>query len=274
VYADGVVHLGDTVSLSMGSKYDDNVIYAEISKYMNTLALANKNFFPVNGNHDGEDANYFKEKRWYGDTLRGVHNYAVQEGTNAFYYKDFDRINTRCIFLSWTDSIDDTTYWNITERQLQWLIETLNNVQNNTHIIVFCHAMPCDVGQTDIEGILNAFSEHSNYSNGNISCDFSEQEGTKLVAWINGHYHRDFVAESGWSFTDSKGKVWSNNLFCPVINIGAAMLIDETVEWGDTPSRTQGQKSQDLWDTMIYRPDLNKIYMVRFGAGEDREIDV
>ena len=40
------------------------------------------------------------------------------------------------------------------------------------------------------------------------------------------------------------------------------------------PARKSKTVTQDAWDTMVYRPDLNKIYMIRFGAGEDREIDV
>lgn len=39
-------------------------------------------------------------------------------------------------------------------------------------------------------------------------------------------------------------------------------------------TREDEKTSQDCWDVMVYVPDEEKIYLVRFGAGEDREIDL
>ena len=31
---------------------------------------------------------------------------------------------------------------------------------------------------------------------------------------------------------------------------------------------------QEAWDILVYRPDLKRIYLIRFGSGEVREIDL
>ena len=261
IYCDGVIHLGDIPSLSIGSTTNDDIIYAEMSKYLNTLALANKNFFPVNGNHDGESANHFKEARWYGIAGRITENNCIREGIAPYYYWNHKLTNTRCIFLAFPDSIDTTTYWNMTQRQLDWLRDTALDVQDGWNVIMFCHCMPLDMtNKNEVESICNNFnSTHSN---------------SKILVWINGHHHRDHIAPAGWTFTDSKGTTITNGLSFPIVNIGANLLIKETMEWGEAPARGDNSVTQDLWDTMIYRPDLNKIFFIRFGAGDDRELTV
>ena len=104
--------------------------------------------------------------------------------------------------------------------------------------------------------------------------DFSGKTGTKSVAWVCGHEHYDLIVEP-----KDKTVYPNNNLDCPIIVIcchyryGARGSVPGA-SYYDMAYRTQLNANRDLWDTLIYRKDQSKIYMIRFGAGEDRIINV
>jgi hypothetical protein len=114
-----------------------------------------------------------------------------------------------------------------------------------------------------------------------ISADFTSKTETKAVAWVCAHGHFDRITTDNTYITDF-------DLCCPIIQTacakvecreGAEHLPDDDsngIPDADTimQPRTPRTVTQDLWDTLVYRKDENKIYMIRFGAGDDRVIDL
>ncbi len=45
-------------------------------------------------------------------------------------------------------------------------------------------------------------------------------------------------------------------------------------EGAETPERKLGTVSQELWDTLVIKPDEGRIDFIRFGAGKDRMISM
>ena len=159
-------------------------------------------------------------------------------------------------------------------------------------MLVFSHYSPYDrdleeyyyasLIAKEIVKILNAYTNHKEYSFKNsdvsIAIDFTTKTATKAVAWVCGHGHYDRITTDNTYITDF-------SLCCPIIQTACARLEQENEIPDDnadgkndpdvvTPARTTKTVTQDLWDTLVYRQDENKIYMIRFGAGEDREINL
>jgi hypothetical protein len=40
------------------------------------------------------------------------------------------------------------------------------------------------------------------------------------------------------------------------------------------PDRAYGTVTEDLWDAVVFNPGAHTIDLIRFGAGEDRHVDL
>lgn len=291
-FADGVVHLGDMISQSAYTQdgYTDDEIYESLRDYIKKFSSLNRNAYLVNGNHDGHYANHYREKEWYSICGRLNENYVVREAATGYFYVDYPKLKVRTVFFATPDNIDDanTVVYGYTARMLDWFVNKALNVENDYAVIIFTHIAPFFTwyipngmeNLTDFYGICNAFHNHTSYVGVVQSADFSSKSGTKMIAYICGHAHGDAVLAAGETVSgvDQQGNpvTTTNGMPCPVINIGAGVFTTGAMSnYGAVaPARTDRTVTQDLWDTMIFRPDLNKIYMIRFGAGNDREIAI
>ena len=292
-FADAVVHLGDTVAQSMytvdGATNDE--IFATMRMYVKKFNDINRCALIANGNHDGKQANIYQQYEWYSITGRLNEAYTEKDrnGTNYFYI-DYPRIKTRCVFLATPDNIDDnaSAFYGYTPRMLSWLVSEALDTPDDYGVLMFAHIPPFFTwyipngmsNRADFYGVCNAFHNHTSYSGTVQNADFTGKSGTKIVAYICGHAHGDAVLSAGETVSgvDENGNAvtTTNEMPCPVINIGCGLFSTGAMSnYGAVaPARADKTVTQDLWDTMIYRPDLNKIYMIRFGAGNDREISV
>lgn len=291
-HTDGFVHLGDFVAQSMYTEDEatNDEVYATLQEYVKKYSDTNSHAYATNGNHDGKEANIYQQYEWYAICGRNNTDYAVKDGGTNYFYVDYPRINTRCIFMATPDNIDDanTAIFGYSARMLEWLVEEALDTPDNYNVIMFAHIAPfysygmADgmLNRDDFYGICKAYNEQDDYTGTVQNADFTGKSGTKIIAYICGHSHGDAVLEAGETVTgtDAQGDpvTTTNEMPCPVINIGAGFLTTTPMsDYGAVaPARADKTVTQDLWDTMVYRPDLNKIYMVRFGAGNDREIDV
>ena len=288
-FSNGVIHLGDVLYDADGMT--DTEIYATMQTYIMQLADTNQNTYVINGNHDGKEGVKCCQYEWYSICGRMNASRSVAYGGTNYFYVDYPEINTRCIFLATADNIenDSQTIYGYTPRLLNWLSEIALDTPDDYGVIMFAHYAPfftigigSMVNESDFYGVCNAYHNHTTYSSNVLDnpADFTSKSGTKLVAYICGHAHGDKVMAAGETVdgTDGSGNPvrTTNGLDCAFINIGCALFSPYSYSnYGAVaPARTDKTVTQDLWDTMVYRPDLNKIYMIRFGAGNDREIDV
>ena len=279
-FADGAVHLGDMLTPNNSTIYPNwDAVNKHLDDFVGRFRKVNRECFICIGNHDGLESNFVNEFYTYGSMEKFNENYVVREGIAPWYYKDYEKIKTRVAFLAepCRDLIEEgqVNVYQINQNQMQWIADTVFNVEDGWNVLFMCHIHPYSTWGTDgraiFEGLTNAFCEHTTYqySDWGINVDFTTKPHSKVIAFICGHTHADAVITDNSVFSDY-------NLDYPIICIASSNLqVGGNSEQGYTnPTRNYYSVSEDLWDTMVYRPDLGKIYMVRFGAGEDREIDV
>lgn len=275
---DAIVHLGDftdgMLPKRLTRKYVENMI--------RDLELCGTPLYITPGNHD---CNYFRNRqnafsveemrslyRLGGRTTRSLGNGILQKDTEnqillkectdqdrkeAYsgldYFEDFPQFSLRLIFFS---SFDDTApiRYGYTDEQLQWLKEVLVSSVPGTKFLVFSHDAPLSK--------LDYWSFH--IRNGERLLDILEEcnasEAYQVVGFFYGHTHADYIFDE-CSF--------------PVISTGCAKLeyfTDKKPQGAVAWPREADTVTQDLWDSVLIDFDRQRLKMVRFGAGEDREV--
>ena len=279
VYCDALVHLGDMLTPGNSTMFPTfkEVNYL-INKFREYMIDANPTSMMVVGNHDGKYSdNYTDERETYSSMQRFTESYVVRDGISPWYYKDYTKIKTRVVFLATTSYDNSGNYtYGIGQNQAKWMAEKAFNTEDDWHIILIGHIHPYSDftanSTTFLEGLTNAYSNSGTYTDANygITVDFSSKQSTKVVAYLAGHLHQDAIIKDNSYFTNY-------NLSFPIIITATSNNVlggEAALPYATSPGRIAYTVSEDLWDTMIYRRDLNKIYMIRFGAGVDREIDV
>lgn len=174
------------------------------------------------------------------------------------------------------------------ETQLRWLCETALRVPENYRVILAMHTPPTDSladgreyvsgeGNRDLSllrGIIAAYCNKTTYqgtythskttlygyegtwADVNISCDFSNADGTLLGVFC-GHSHRD--------------QLTAEDLPVPVITITCAA----DSPYGESASvRAQGTKDETAMDFVCLNTTTGDIHLIRCGYGSDRTLIV
>lgn len=273
VYAHGIVHMGDVTihgteldgipTVHGQIPFTQEVSSRLISQVRGWMLQANSNVFMVNGNHDGAGGSVPLTNNYHCMATQSAH-LTVREGDNPYYYVDFDFVKVRALFLS-TNTTEDIHVWGISDTQLAWIKRTLLEAPDDYNVLIFSH-----IGTYDIEAFLtnreetaalfNQFHAHKG--------DFKNKTG-RCIAWCCGHWHFDWVVPASFS-----------GLVFPMIEITSSLMHgfipEEHLGYKGyiNPPRMDKTKEQDAWDTLIYRSDTNMLYLVRFGSGTDRVINL
>ena len=295
---DMLVHGGDMVNTQWLWKNPTttNEVYGKvIHDYVNELRKTEiDNIYICMGNHDGGfipnntgsgvGTEYSNYKCFYKNSRQRVSDNKgkiVREGTKPYYYVDFDNLKLRCMFLA-TDMDSLKTDWKgMDYEQAEWIKNTLENIQTDYNVILFTHipitrfytVMSKGGSTTSIVNLLNGFNNHSTVDNqgSSLDADFSNKTG-KILACFSGHYHGDSIILP----SDEKAKF----TFPEITITSGGYLTNKVITTGDfsneadAPAREYGKVTQNAWDGVVYSKTDNKIYLTRFGAGEDRVIDL
>lgn len=252
VKPDGIIHLGDLADGMLGKEqcrhYSDQVL--------NRILGWGLPFYFTIGNHD---SNYFR-KNPARLTLEEQYSYYLQDKVTGsliknqlWYYQDFSQSRLRFLFLHSFDAAQEHRY-GFPPQELEWIRDMLSRVPQDYRVILFSHDAPLarlDYWASEIRngdalmGILEKWQE---------------QSGGRIMAFIHGHTHADFV------YRERK---------FPIISIGASkceFFPDKKPEGSVRHRREMGTAIQELWDTMIIHPKEGSIDFIRFGAGEDRHV--
>lgn len=257
VHYDAVIHLGD---LTDGMSPKD-ITAGYVNRILGDLDRCQAPVYVTPGNHDN---NYFRNRpnAFTAGEMRALYRLSgdgddrgqAPEGERSInYYVDIPRYSVRMIFLTSFDDQEAIRY-GYTEWQLVWLRGTLESAPKGTRFLIFSHDAP-----------LARLDYWSFYvRNGEALLDILEEyngrEEYQVVGLFYGHTHSDYVFER-CSF--------------PVISTGCAKLeymLEKKPDGALTSYREADQVSQELWDSLVIDFEARKLTMVRFGAGEDREI--
>jgi hypothetical protein len=228
--------------------------------------------FIARGNHDNVN---ITNGRFYALTQRHTESDArvSRVSNNLYYFVDFSHMKIRLIILDGANT-GVAAGWGFDQTQIDWLGTTALDVPDNWSVLVMCHvptraSLDYDDAAVPngefIEAILNAFDTRTSYTYAALgkTYDYSAKAGVEVIAFINGHTHGDLI-----SVPSGLGFPYISIACANPSQISAGLLPAGAV----APARTLNTVTQDCWDVLALRPDERKIYMTRFGAGNDRVI--
>lgn len=250
---DGIIHLGDL---------QDGMLDKEMCRRIASGCIADMRrvcepVYLAIGNHD---TNYFKgNPEWlsqgeqYAAYGRYLDRYVNREGTEGWYYVDYDHVGLRMIFLTSFDHTQAVRY-GFPEREVEWLKRTLEQMPEGYKALVFSHDAPMarlDYWASEIRGGEALVK---------VLEDYTDRPGKCVLGFIRGHTHADYIYDER-SF--------------PIISVGCAKceyFPDKKPEGSVRQMRRLNSVTQDLWDVLIITPEEERLEFVRFGAGEDRTV--
>ncbi len=188
----------------------------------------------------------FTTSQLYGLYIRDISDVTYDSssmcGTN--YYKDFYQFNIRFIFLN---SNEDDGY-GFSDETLAWFTEA---IKTDADVYVFSHRKPGSTYHNDAQ-MASVMANAKNF---------------KMFFYGHVHYDCEFTAP----FTEDNPYL----AFAQLCNKCYEQTYSES--WpvqAVLPDRKVGTASEDCFDIVVIRPKSNKVNLVRFGGGVDREFDL
>lgn len=241
-----IVHLGDLTDGTASKRR--TLTYA--NRVLGDLKANRVPVWLTLGNHD---ANYFRNNPEVMTITEQSKAYLEQE--LPYYYQDLDKKQLRLIFLHSYDN-ENIHRYGFLDTEVNWLAQVLADTPSDWQIILFCHDAPLAEMDYWADRIYNG-----DKIIGLLEQQSANQSG-RIVAYIHGHSHSDHI-DRRYRF--------------PIVSIGCNKFEDFKTykpEGFVTPDRRLGYASQELFDIMLYDRSHQRLAFIRFGAGEDRIIDL
>lgn len=207
-------------------------------------------YYKVNGKY--QTSHLYNPGQMYGIYFRNISDVTFDMssmcGTN--YYKDFSQFNIRCIFLNSNDNdkSNDNNYYGFTDETVEWFKKAINT---DLDVYVFSHRKPGNTYVNDTQ----------------MTAVMAGAENFKMLLSGHMHYDREYTAPF-----DDNNPILAFSQYC---NKCYKQFYDDT--WPASvvlPDRKVGTVTEDCFDIVIIRPASNRLNLVRFGAGVDREFDL
>jgi hypothetical protein len=222
--------------------------------------------------------------------LEGIVEFDSSNKDGLYYYYDIPQHRVRAIFLNSIDipyikDTEITAAWKYSgqstyaysEPQLNWLAhKALKLPSSEWKVMFFTHVNPFNEGMIGADSlafnsdvllhIIDAFKDGRSYNcveaegdfKQSISVDYSTEGKGKVIAFFYGHTHSEQVLErKGIKYIST----WND---CP----------RKSASNPNAPSRTVGTISEICLNVVTIDFEKNKIFMTKFGAGEDLVIDI
>lgn len=233
------------------------MLRSNTAKVLADLRSLNVPVYVSIGNHD---TNYFKgNQEWltteeqYAYYLRYNDEHIYRERGSLYYYVDYEKQKVRCLFLHSFNHQEGLRYGFPIE-EIGWVRRTLAETPEDYCVLVFSHDAPLarlDYWASEIrngEELVGVLEE------------YHSRKGHCILAYIHGHTHADYV--------------YTERTF-PIVSVGCSKVEyfpDKKPEGAVRYEREIGTVTQELWDTLIVKPEERRLEFVRFGAGENRTV--
>ena len=269
---DGVIHLGDILNGSIPENASRFVLSQELARFQN--ATASGKLYIACGDDDGfRNERYVgqivtgivTDERWYEETAYLESYVNLHRPRNKpYYFVDFYDRKMRLIFLSshlpqideQEELFEKSCQYGV--EQLAWLKTEALQLPEGWAIFLFSHALPKSRFETGADpwNYMEYASEPAM-----MLLRQAQKHGIRIGGWFAGHYACDYettFCHIPYFLIDSVRPQPIKSLFPNVRKC---------------TERGLGTETEDLWDVLLLKPNQRRIYLLRFGAGEDRVFD-
>ena len=240
---DGVIHLGDILNGSIPENASRFVLSQELARFQN--ATASGKLYIARGDDDG-----FRNERYVGQIVTGIvtDERWYQETAYLEQYPDLHRPQNKLFEKSCQYGAE----------QLAWLKTEALQLPEGWAIFLFSHALPKSRFETGTDpwNYMEYASEPAM-----MLLRQAQKHGIRIGGWFAGHYACDYettFCHIPYFLIDSVRPQPIKSLFPNVRKC---------------TERGLGAETEDLWDVLLLKPNQRRIYLLRFGAGEDRVFD-
>ena len=268
----GVIHLGDILNGSIPENASRFVLSQELARFQN--ATASGKLYIACGDDDGfRNERYVgqivtgivTDERWYEETAYLESYVNLHRPRNKpYYFVDFYDRKMRLIFLSshlpqideQEELFEKSCQYGV--EQLAWLKTEALQLPEGWVIFLFSHALPKSRFETGTDpwNYMEYASEPAM-----MLLRQAQKHGIRIGGWFAGHYACDYettFCHIPYFLIDSVRPQPIKSLFPNVRKC---------------TERGLGAETEDLWDVLLLKPNQRRIYLLRFGAGEDRVFD-
>lgn len=269
---DFIVHMGGIINGNNPKNVSMHILSNEIEKYKNSIV--SKKIFVIPGEKDGYRnerfagqlaLNIMTDELWYRKMsyLDGYENISRVKN-KPYYYVDCPDKKIRFIFLSsYITQIDEKhglfeKYRSFGVEQLAWLKESALDLNKGYSAGIFSNAIPKSRYETGEDPyIYNGYSTEQTLA----IIQQAKARGINICCWFAGYYNCDDESVvGGVNFAVIGSQLPSTKAYSKYNNVRIHT------------DRTSGINS-DLWDAVLIKQNERRVYIYRFGAGEDRVIE-
>lgn len=247
---DAIIHLGDFTDGILSRK----ICHEYSHKVMERIISWGNPFYIALGNHD---ANYFRKNSEILNEEAQWEMYLKEIGVKEhelWYTRDIAKRRLRIMMLSAYDNQEELRY-GFSLEEIEWVKEELKRLPREYGLLICSHDAPL--------ARLDFWAEE--IRNGNLLCEildeWNAENGNRILGFIHGHTHADFVYQKR-SF--------------PIVSVGCSKIEyfeGKKPAGAIAPVRIEGEVTQELWDTLVIDMKTDELDFVRFGAGMDRHVD-
>ena len=245
---DGIINLGDTIE-----GYTTKGIAQEYGNAVcNEFRKAGIPYYGIIGNHDDnrEHSSSTDERLTVGERYQLFSNptrRVVSDTTGLNFYVDFPEFKIRMLCLN---SVASYSY-RYDADTCAWIASTGLELPTGYKVLMCTHVAPVGAWNYGTRTPANSATVQEALNN------------VDTMAIICGHNHVDAVFDTPFRGITLNCEKFENTNGNPDLWPAGAVK----------PQRTLGDYTEDCWTVCVIRPISQKINFIRFGAGDDYEID-
>lgn len=215
------------------------------------------NHHSVVGNHDDGNStnNLFSEQYVYGYLLSAEETPDIVRGEGMYYYIDHSPEKTRYLYL-------DTAYKGLDGTQKEFIKQALISTPSGWHIVVISH--------------IWYIPDYDQYDQRPVPLTGLSTDATTLTAMLDAYNSRtgDYVDCGGWVEFCIGGHIHYDYDGTTETGIPIILVETDSNHTRGNYTYTAGTTTEASVNGIIADYDNHKIYIVRIGRGESREVEI
>ena len=183
---------GDFTDVYLDSDYDNGI--ADVHAVQALLSDVDADKLILGGNHDYHVVGSPRVARaMYGKS----DNVVWGSRTGGYYYRDFEDYKLRIVVLNTSETGGGHTNITCSTEQYAWFVSTLDMSAKSDaaewQILILSHH-PLDWSISDdgvyrFANILDAYTNGTSWSGGDVSCDFTDKNAARIICNVHSHLH-------------------------------------------------------------------------------------